>query len=156
MRKRTYQDGFMQRKWLVLLAAILIALLLFIIISGIADNKEMTISEVAGEDFEKITKIVFRDGRGKNQPFSLEDAGKIDEFLGQINGYVVKKEKNHEKTVGWNHGADFYIGNKKVMSIIFKNPLIIDGKYYETIKGQMKPADIDHFIQSVNPEWKLP
>lgn len=114
----------------------------------------MALSEAAGEDFGSVTKIVFRDGRGMNQPFTLEDAGKIEEFLEKLDGYVVKKEKHHEKSVGWLHAADFYNGNKKLITITFTNPLTINGTYYENEKGQLQAEEIKQFIQSANPDWK--
>ncbi|WP_316568765.1 hypothetical protein [Neobacillus sp. YIM B06451] len=154
MRKKANQSNFLNKKWFVVLVAILLALLLFHIASGKEKNKEITVSEAVDVDLGNTTKIVFRDGRGMNQPFSLEDAGKIDEFLEKLDGYVVKKEKNHEKSVGWLHLADFYNGNKKLVTITFTNPLKLNGAYYEILEGQLQPGEIEQFIQSANPDWK--
>ncbi|WP_053366444.1 hypothetical protein [Bacillus sp. FJAT-27245] len=154
MRKRAYQGSFLNKKWFVVLLAILLALLLFFIASGNAANKEKTLSDAAGAKLDSTTKIVFRDGRGMNQPFSLEDAGKISEFIGKLDGYVVKKEVNPEARVGWIHAADFYEGKKKFLSITFIDPLIINGTYYEIIKGKLQRDEIEQFIQSANPDWK--
>ncbi|WP_409276073.1 hypothetical protein V1499_10770 [Neobacillus sp. SCS-31] len=154
MRKKANQASFLDKKWFVVLVAILLALLLFHIASGKAKNKEITFSEAVAVDLDNTTKIVFRDGRGMNQPFTLEETGKVDAFLEKLNSYVVKKEKNHEKSVGWFHAADFYEGNKKLMTITFTDPLSINGSYYEIIKGQLQPDEIEQFIQSANPDWK--
>ncbi|WP_142752176.1 hypothetical protein [Neobacillus piezotolerans] len=154
MGKRSYQGSFLNKKWFVVLVAILIALLLFFIATGKAENKQMSIEEATGEDIGTITKIIFRDGRGMNQPFTLEEAGKIDVFVKKLSSYVVKKEQEHEPSVGWLQAADFYEGKKKLMTITFTDPLTINESYYEIIKGQLQPDEIEQFIQAANPNWK--
>ncbi|MDP4085478.1 MAG: hypothetical protein Q8934_12810 [Bacillota bacterium] len=121
------------------------------------ENKEKNTNEITNIMLHDVTKIVFFDGRGGiNQPFTLTDKQKIDEFMKMIGNIKVQKEIKHEDAAGWIHIVDFYNKNKKLMSITFTNPLKIDGKYYDIVKGQINTETIDGFIKSVNPKWKLP
>jgi hypothetical protein len=70
-----------------------------------------------------------------------------------IDGYVIKKEKNHETAAGWIHHAQFFIKQEKVMDITFTDPLEINETYYNIIDGSLSPEDIDKFIKSINPSW---
>jgi hypothetical protein len=120
------------------------------------ENKEKNTNEITNIKLHDVTKIVFLDGRGgRNKPFTLTDKQKVDEFMKMIGNIKIQKEVNHEDSVGWIHKADFYNENKKLMSITFTNPLKIDGKYYDIVKGQISTEAIDDFIKYANPEWKL-
>ncbi|WP_312474991.1 hypothetical protein [Neobacillus sp.] len=119
------------------------------------ENKEKKISEVTNIQYSDITKIVFFDGRGKNNPFTLNDKNQTNDFIKMMDRYVIKKEKKHDDFKGWIHSADFYNGDKKLMSITFTDPLEIDGNYYDIVKGQLSTEKMDNFIQSANPDWKL-
>lgn len=121
-----------------------------------APERETKISEVTSVQSQEVTRIVFSDGRGRNKPFTLNDQRKINDFMNMLDGYVIKKEKRHEDFTGWIHGADFYKDDKKLFSIVFTNPLEIDGKYYDIIKGDMEPEKIDNFIKSTSPDWIIP
>lgn len=119
-------------------------------------EKEKKISEVTNMQNREVTKIVISDGRGRNQPFTLNDQQMINDFMNLLDGYIIKKEKKHESSTGWIHKAVFYNGNQKLFSIVFTNPLEIDGKYYDVIKGDLEAEKIDSFIKSINPEWIIP
>jgi len=120
-------------------------------------TKEEKISGVTNVKYSEITKIVFSDGRGgRNKPYTLNDNQKISEFMKLIDSYVIKKEKKHEASVGWIHSADFYNGDKKLMNIIFTEPIEIDSTYYDIVKGQLSSEKIDNFIKSANPSWNIP
>jgi hypothetical protein len=71
-----------------------------------------------------------------------------------LDKYAIKKEKNHEPASGWIHMADFYNGDKRLMRVIFTNPLQIDEAYYNIEKGELDTKDINNFIKTVNPNWK--
>jgi hypothetical protein len=119
--------------------------------------KEKKITEITNVKYNEITKIVFSDGRGgRNKPYTLEDNQKISEFMKLIDNYVIKKEKKHEDFTGWIHRADFYNGDKELMSITFTEPIEIDGKYYDIVKGQLSPEKIDNFIKTAYPSWNIP
>jgi hypothetical protein len=120
------------------------------------ENKETKISEVTNIKYSDISKIVFFDGRGKNNQFTLNDKNQTTDFIKMMDKYVIKKEKKHDDFKGWIHRADFYNGDKKLMSITFTDPLEIDGKYFDIVKGQLSTEKMDNFIQSANPDWKLP
>ncbi|WP_309446453.1 cell wall-binding repeat-containing protein [Desulfosporosinus nitroreducens] len=120
------------------------------------DYEEKKISDVINiKSDDNITKIVFYDGRGgRNEPLTIEDKQKIKEFMGYLDGYVIKKEKNPVPSAGWIHKAVFYINDKEAMSITFVDPMIIDGKYYyNIIKGNLDTDKIDKFLKSIDPEY---
>jgi hypothetical protein len=118
------------------------------------ENTEQNTNEITNIKLHGVTKIVFSDGRGKNQPFTLTDKQKIDEFMMMIDKIKIQKEIKHKDSAGWIHRADFYNENKKLMSITFTKPLKIDEKYYDIVKGQISTEAIDDYIKSGNPDWK--
>lgn len=129
-------------------------LMAFICLSACSDYQEKKLSEAVNVKDTRITKIVFSDGRGRNKPFSLTDPQKIKEFVKKMDGVVVKKENSHEPGAGWTHRADYYSGDKKLFEIVFNNPLQINNDYYVVVKGQLKPKELDEFIQSADSKWK--
>jgi len=126
----------------------------FLLSCSYHSGKEQKINKVTNVKFNEITKIVFYDGRGWNKPVTIDNSKQVKDFIQMVDHYIVKEEKNHEASVGWIHKANFYSGNKKIMGITFTNPLNIDGEYYEIVKGKLSTRDIDHFISSVDPNWK--
>jgi hypothetical protein len=138
----------------VFLLTMVMLLSICLILLGCGAVQEKRISETTGVKAINVTKIVFPDGRGRNKPLTLEDKQKINEFMGLLDGYVIKQEENHQRSTGWIHMADFYNGNQKLMRITFTNPLEIDGVYYNIVKGQLSTETIDKFISSVNSSWK--
>ncbi|MBS4196799.1 hypothetical protein [Lederbergia citri] len=114
--------------------------------------KEKKINEAVYMEYSEITKIIFYDGRGNNPPITLEDKEKIQEFNNLLDGYIIKKEKFHEKSKGWIHRADFYKDDKQFMSITFSNPMQINGKYYEIVEGDINPETIDNFLKSIDSD----
>jgi len=137
-----------------------IAIVFIFLTLGIYSNyqdKGQKINEVTNVSYSKITKIVFSDGRGRlNKPFILDNRQKINQFMGLIDSYVVKKEKEHKDFTGWTHTADFYDGDKKLMRITFTNPLEINGAYYDIVKGELSSEKIDNFIKSADSAWNMP
>lgn len=79
------------RKVLLLTMVTLVSICL--ILFGCGTVQEKKISETTGVKAINITKIVFSDDRGRNKPFALEDKQKINEFMGLLDGYVIKREK---------------------------------------------------------------
>jgi hypothetical protein len=144
----------MIKKIALSLIAIAIFCLLFLEYTN-PEYKEKNINEIINFKSSEITKIVFSDGRGFNKPCTIEDKQKINEFMSLIDSYVIKKERIHQHSVGWIHMADFYIADKKLTSIIFTNPLNIDGLYYKITEGTLTHEIIDKFINSVNPAWNI-
>lgn len=123
------------------------------ILSNVNTNAT-TISGVTGVNFDDITKIVFYDGRGQNKPVTVEDKQKIQEFMGYLNGYSIKKTKNPEST-GWIHSGLFYINDKEVMDITFVNPIIINGDYFNITKGDLDTITIGKFLKSIDPSYDI-
>lgn len=150
---RLYKRGDWVKRILILpfIIVILGSLLL-----GCSDHpsKEQKINKVTNVKLNEITKIVFYDGRGWNKPVTIDNSKQVKDFIQMVDHYIVKEEKDHEASVGWIHKANFYSGNKKIMGITFTNPLEIDRKYYEIVKGKLSTGEIDHFISSSNPNWK--
>ena len=112
-----------------------------------------TISGVTGIKSNDITKIVFYDGRGGdrlNKPVTVQDKQKVKEFMGYLDGYIVKKTKNPE-TTGWAQGAIFYINDKEVINIIFGDPIILNNDDYKIVKGGLDTDKIDEFLKSIDP-----
>lgn len=105
-----------------------------------------TISGVTGVNFNDITKIVFYDGRGQNNPITVEDKQKIKEFMGYLNDYSIEKAENPEST-GWIHKGVFYVNDKEVMSITFNNPIIINGDYFNIKKGELDTQTISELLK---------
>lgn len=114
--------------------------------------KEKKISEAANLNYSEVTKIVFYDGRGNNQPYTLEDIQKINEFNKLLDRYIIKKEKLHEDAKGWIHEVDLYKGGKQLTSITFNNPMEINGTYYDIIAGPSLPESIDDFLESARQD----
>jgi hypothetical protein len=142
----------MTKKWTLLLIIIVIVSSLLL-----GCTKLINTNPIESIKLSEVSKIVFGDGRGgRNKPFILTDRQKIDEFIKMIGNYKIQKEIKHEDATGWIHNAVFYKGNNKLMEITFTNPLNIDGKYYDIIKGELSTEEIDNFIKSANPDWKLP
>ena len=115
--------------------------------------KGQKINEITKINYDNLTKIVFYDGRGKNKPLTIEDKGKIKEFMAYIDGYTVRKVLNPNST-GWMYSADFYENDKDAMSITFLNPIIINKDYYNIIKGDITNDTLNKFLKSINPDWK--
>ena len=117
--------------------------------------KEESISSAAGIKFNEVTKVVFYDGRGFNEPYTLSDKAKIYEFTAQLERYSVKKKKNREDIAGWIHRAVFYDGDTELMDIVFTDPLQINKEYYDMAIDSLSPDEIDAFIQSVYKGWTI-
>ncbi|WP_298846631.1 hypothetical protein [Clostridium sp.] len=139
----------MLKKVLIILIGIVILSFLFVRFTG------KKINDVTNINIDNITKIIFYDGRGgRNKPLMLEDKQKIKEFMGYLNGYVIKKVGN-SKSTGWIHSAVFYDNDKKVMEITFVSPVIINGEYYRVIRGGLNTNKIDTFLKSISPNWNM-
>lgn len=119
------------------------------------DFEEKKISDVAKINFNDITKIVFYDGRGGlNKPLIIDDEQNIKEFIGYLDGYVVKKTSD-PNMVGWIHEAVFYDKNNvRIMDVTFRNPIEINKQYYDVVKGDLDTNKIDAFLKSVEPSWR--
>ena len=114
-----------------------------------------TISGVTGVKFDDITKIVFYDERGVNKPVTVEDKDKIKEFMGYLDGYVIEKSKNQEKTTGWIHSAQFYVNDKVVMNIAFVNPININEDDFNIKKGNLDTKTIGEFLKSIDSSYDI-
>ncbi|AFM40730.1 cell wall-binding protein [Desulfosporosinus acidiphilus SJ4] len=126
-----------------------------IIFSPNVDFEEKTISEVTNVKSTDITKIIVYDGRGGlNKPISVENKQKINQFMGYLDNYIIKKDKNPLPSVGWIHKAVFYDHDKEVMDIVFTNPIIINQTYYDIIKGDLDTQTMDQFLKSVDPSYE--
>ncbi len=123
--------------------------------SATIDFEEKKISDVAKINFNDITKIVFYDGRGGlNKPLIIDDEQNIKEFIGYLDGYVVKKTSD-PNMVGWIHEAVFYDKNNvRIMDVTFRNPIEINKQYYDVVKGDLDTNKIDAFLKSVEPSWR--
>lgn len=49
--------------------------------------------------------------------------------------------------------ACLYTTNNERLEITFNNPLIINGKYYKTTKGNLSSKEIIKFLKSVDPSY---
>lgn len=123
------------------------------ILSNVNPNAT-TISDVTGIKPSDITKIVFYDGRGINKPVAVEDKQNIKEFMGYLDGYVIKKTKNPE-SVGWIQSAQFYVKDKLVMDITFIDPIVINGDYFNVIKGELDTKAIGEFLKSIDSSYDI-
>jgi hypothetical protein len=149
-----FSEGvIMGKRWALIFTTVVLFSFLLLGCS-VSQNKEKYLDKVTTIKFSEVTKIVFSDGRGRNKPFTLDDKQKISEFIKLMDNYVIKKEKKHIDSVGWIHMADFYNGDTKLIRITFTNPLEINGKYYDIVKGGLSTAAIDTFIREVNPAGK--
>jgi hypothetical protein len=113
-----------------------------------------TISGVTGIRSADITKIIFYDGRGVNKPVIIEDKQKVNKFMGYLDSYVIKKSKNSEST-GWIQSAQFYVNDKVVMDITFVYPIIINGDYFNIIKGKLDNDTISKFLKSIDSSYDI-
>ncbi|MGV3466784.1 MAG: hypothetical protein ACO1OT_16030 [Heyndrickxia sp.] len=134
----------------------IIIFLLSSLLMGCA-KPEARITDVTNIKWDAVTKIVFIDGTGgRNKPFTLTNKEKISEFTNLLDHYIIHKEKRHEPATGWIRKFIIYQDKKKLMSITFTNPLMINDNYYEIVKGELNTKEIDMFIRTVNPSWKEP
>ncbi len=123
-----------------------------IITSTNADSESQKISGVTGIKFDDVTKIVFYDGRG-GKSITIGDKEKVKEFMGYLDGYIIKKATNVEASDGYIHSAHFYINDKDVMDITFVNPIIINNNYYNVIKGELDTYKIDKYLKSIDSSY---
>ena len=115
-------------------------------------SEEKMISKAAGADFEEVDKIIFHDGSGLHKPFALANQTKISQFTNLLDGYLVKREKEHEDSKGWIHKAVLYDGEEQLCEIIFKETMEINGKEYEVVAGEELDGQITTFINSINQD----
>lgn len=123
-----------------------------IITSTNADSESQKISGVTGIKFDDVTKIVFYDGRG-GKSIIIGDKEKVKEFMGYLDGYIIKKATNVEASDGYIHSAHFYINDKDVMDITFVNPIIINNNYYNVIKDELDTYKIDKYLKSIDSSY---
>lgn len=123
-----------------------------IITSTNADSESQKISGVTGIKFDDVTKIVFYDGRG-GKSITIGDKEKVKEFMGYLDGDIIKKATNVEASDGYIHSAHFYINDKDVMDITFVNPIIINNNYYNVIKGELDTYKIDKYLKSIDSSY---
>ncbi|EKQ54477.1 MULTISPECIES: cell wall-binding protein [unclassified Clostridium] len=115
------------------------------------NSNATTIGEVTGIKLNDITKIVFYDGRGGlNKPIVVEDRQKLNEFIGYLNDYTIKKTKNPEM-IGWALKAIFYINDKEVINITFDDPININNEYFKIMQGDLDTNKIDEYLKSIDP-----
>ena len=112
--------------------------------------KEKGIFEVISLKKDNITKIVLMDSRNIKNPVTIEDKQKISEFMKLTNSDVIKSEKKHHYSNGWQDSVYFYNNEKKPKIITFTNDLKINGEYYEFIKGSLTQNKIVELMNSAN------
>lgn len=95
-----------------------------------------------------ITKVVLIDGRDLRRYVTIEDNQKINEFMKLMDSDVIKKEKKHQYSNGWQNSVDFYSNGKKLKTITFTIDLEIDGEHYEIIKGGLTQNKIVKLMNS--------
>lgn len=118
-------------------------------------RKSMT--ETAGLKDSNITKIVFYDGRGGlNQPLSVENRQKIDEFMSSLSKCNVKKSINNPLRSGWIHSAVFFSDKGRLAEITFGDYAVINKEYYDVAENSLNASEIDDFLKTVSPTWKTP
>lgn len=147
----------MKRNIFYVIISIIIMALLIIISLLCFLNPKKTLTEASNLKSEKITKIVFNDGRGGlNKPLTLEDKQKIAEFIGYLDKCIVKKDANQSDIrIGWIHSATFYNNNKEISDITFNDPVQINlNNYYTIIKNELSTEKVDKFLQSIDPTYK--
>ncbi|MGG7203213.1 cell wall-binding protein [Clostridium butyricum] len=110
------------------------------------------LSDISNIDFKNINKIIFFDGTTFNQPLTITDNQKINKFISILNNVEVKNTENDSST-GWMYKACLYTTNNERLEITFNNPLIINGKYYKTTKGNLSSKEIIKFLKSVDPSY---
>lgn len=125
------------------------------ILSNVNPNAT-TISGVTGIKFDDITKIIFYDGRGNlNKPVTVEDKQKVNEFMGNLDGYIINNKEDPDPETGWAHTAAFYINDKKVMFITFGRPIIINEDMYTIVKSTLDAGKIDKFLKSIDSSYNI-
>jgi hypothetical protein len=136
----------------------LLILLLILVLTSCSETNTCSnaTSLMEAAKLANVTKIVFYDGRGGlNQPLTVENKDKINEFLGYLKDCIVQKQNSSDPKTGWNHEAVFYKGSKQTADITFTNPVIINKKdYYNVVKNAINKEKIDTFLQSVDTSWK--
>jgi hypothetical protein len=117
-------------------------------------NPNVKLSDVLHYSNSNITKIIFKDGTGKNRPFTLANRQDIDNFLNNyINGIVVQKKSTQTQSSGYIRSIVLYENDKVSFVITLANGITIENVYYDVIKGEISTSQLDKFIQSVNPGW---
>lgn len=110
------------------------------------------LSDISGIDFNNINKIIFYDGRTFNQPLTLTDKQKINQFISILNNVEVENTANDYST-GWIYKACLYTNNNERLEITFNDPLIINEKYYTITKGNLSCVEIGKFLKSIETSY---
>jgi len=97
-----------------------------------------------------ISRISFQYNNPAYKGGTVENKGKIEEFMNYINNCVFSKKRVQTPIVGYNQLAVFFIGDKEVMRITtYENFIEINGTQYNMVKNKLSLEKIDDFINSI-------
>ena len=144
------------KRVLIALGVVAIILVAYIVIHfGMPSMQQKSVAEAANLKSPNITKIIFYDGRGGlNQPLSVDNRQKIDEFMGYLSKCMIKKSAHNSLSSGWIHSAVFLSNGKQLAKITFGNQMIVNDEYYDVLTNEPSPSKIDSFLKTVYPSWK--
>jgi hypothetical protein len=142
----------------VRIITLLLCVIIFVSFCGcnntitIQKPSENSIGKLIWDSYDKIDKISFLDGTGKNKEFTLTDKNSISVFLNDYINNCTVAETDEPVKLGFISGATFYVGDKAVSVIVF-TPLSIGVKSYKINKGKLSYVEVDSFLKSVNKKW---
>lgn len=117
-----------------------------------AEYSQKKISAQINYNSSSITKIIFYDSRaGKVSPVTVEDKSKIDEFMVDVNKYLLSKRNVTRLPKGFTHNIKFYSNDKLIMKLSFTNPffITINGNYYIADNMILNDTMIENFLNSI-------
>lgn len=132
----------MKRKVVICLVLIIFSCFLVFIITQFRAN---SISGVLHLKKGNITKITITDSRDVDHYTTIQKKKDIYSFITLMDSDVIKKENNPQVSFGYGYTVKLYNKEKEVANIIVTNDLLIDGKYYEIVKGEFTLKKIADF-----------
>ncbi|OGO77548.1 MAG: hypothetical protein A2Y23_07730 [Clostridiales bacterium GWB2_37_7] len=110
--------------------------------------KATHIDKITKENLNDIDRIRIFYGRPGQDGVTLVDKTEINEFLNLLRKYLIVEDINAPVIAGYYQAANLYIKDKLIMSIIFDEPVNINGVYYKVIRGKLSSEKIDKIIKS--------
>jgi hypothetical protein len=134
-----------RRRRLAVAAAVLVILAGAFVADTLA-AKELT--RVANLHRGDIVKISFRLG-STGEFVDTTDSEAIDEFIGYLNGYRVRRKLALPSYLGWTYRAVFYSERGQVADITFNDPVHINRWLYTVADAQLDREFIGAFIETL-------
>lgn len=130
--------------------SVVLLLVLVVAIISYTNTGGKRVSEIGKFKVNDITKIDFQYNSGAIKAGSIEDKGKVNEFMNYLNSCSLKKKSTPLEVVGYYQLLVLYTENKEVMRIMTYDKFIeINGIQYNMVKNKLNLEKIDDLIKSL-------